>query len=191
MAGGLYSPAAGDVLTAANAIDYWSKQSVIICTSGTRPATPRSGMTIWQTDTVTFAVYGTAWCETTPYSATVATDQTTTSTSYADLATTGPAVTVTTGTKALVTLSSASYNSAIGANQFHAVAVSGATTLAAADANAIRDTAKVINYYAACARTFLVSSLTGGINVFTSKYKTSGTTAGFVSRDVTILGIPT
>lgn len=62
MPGGLYLPSAGDVLTAANAIDYWSKQAVIACTSGTRPSSPNDGMTIYETDTDRVLVYnGSTW----------------------------------------------------------------------------------------------------------------------------------
>lgn len=62
MAGGLYSPSAGDVLTAANAIDFWSKQVQIECTSGTRPGSPRETMHIRETDTgLKYAYDGSAW----------------------------------------------------------------------------------------------------------------------------------
>lgn len=119
-------------------------------------------------------------------SAAVATDQTTTSTSYTDLATAGPAVTVTTGTKALIAISAQTYCGTIGQNQFMAVAVSGATTLAAADGNAFKDTAKVANYYAAGCRVFALTGLTAGSNTFTAKYRTTGGTAGFTVRDITV-----
>ena len=63
----------------------------------------------------------------------IATGQTTTSTSYADLATVGPSATVTTGTKALVIFTSYVRNTSTGPGMSVSVAVSGATTLSAAD----------------------------------------------------------
>lgn len=53
---------AGDVLTASDVNGYLMKQAVIICTSGTRPASPHEGMLIYETDTNHFRHYnGSAW----------------------------------------------------------------------------------------------------------------------------------
>lgn len=53
--------AAGDVLTASDVNTYLMKQTVIVCTSSTRP-TPVQGMTIYETDTNWVQVYnGSAW----------------------------------------------------------------------------------------------------------------------------------
>lgn len=41
----------GDVLTAADVNNYLMKQTIITCTSGTRPSSPVEGMTIFETDT--------------------------------------------------------------------------------------------------------------------------------------------
>lgn len=55
---------AGSVLTAADVNDYLMKQTVIVCTSGTRPGSPNEGMTIFETDTDRLQVYdGSAWSE--------------------------------------------------------------------------------------------------------------------------------
>ena len=66
-------------------------------------------------------------------SAEVLTSQTTTSTSYTDLATVGPAVTVTTGTSAIVLITTQASPSVQGPNACMSCAVSGATTIAASD----------------------------------------------------------
>lgn len=51
-----------DVLTAADVNTYLMKQAVIVCTSGTRPAAPVEGMTIYETDTGCMRVHsGSAW----------------------------------------------------------------------------------------------------------------------------------
>ncbi|HEY9414316.1 MAG TPA: hypothetical protein VIQ30_06130 [Pseudonocardia sp.] len=53
---------AGDVLTAADLNNYLMNQSVIACTSGTRPSSPVEGMVIFQTDTDSFLFWtGSAW----------------------------------------------------------------------------------------------------------------------------------
>ena len=41
----------GSILTDTDLNDYLMKQSVIVCTSGTRPSSPVEGMTIYETDT--------------------------------------------------------------------------------------------------------------------------------------------
>jgi hypothetical protein len=50
------------VLSSADMNTYLMKQAVITCTSGTRPASPVQGMTVYETDTNKYATYdGTAW----------------------------------------------------------------------------------------------------------------------------------
>lgn len=54
--------AAGDVLTAADVNAYLMKQTVVVCTSATQPASPPTGMVIFETDTNKLRVYtGAAW----------------------------------------------------------------------------------------------------------------------------------
>lgn len=53
---------AGDILTAADVNTYLMNQSVIVCTSGTRPGSPVEGMVIAETDTDRVYIYsGSAW----------------------------------------------------------------------------------------------------------------------------------
>lgn len=50
------------VLTSSDVNTFLMRQSVITCTSSTRPASPNEGMTIYETDTNLFLFYtGTAW----------------------------------------------------------------------------------------------------------------------------------
>lgn len=51
---------AGAVLTASDVNTYLAKQSVIVCTSTTRPSSPPEGMTIYETDTDRLLVYTTS-----------------------------------------------------------------------------------------------------------------------------------
>ncbi|MDF5755828.1 hypothetical protein [Spongiactinospora sp. TRM90649] len=56
---------AGDVLTAADVNGYLMQQSVIVCTSGTRPGSPVTGMTILETDTGRYMLWdGSSWVPT-------------------------------------------------------------------------------------------------------------------------------
>ena len=50
----------GATLTAAEVNTYLAKQSVIVCTSTTRPSSPPEGMTIYETDTDKLLTYTTA-----------------------------------------------------------------------------------------------------------------------------------
>ena len=53
---------AAGVLTSAEVNTYLMNQSVIVCTSATRPGSPNEGMTIYETDTDYYKVYsGSAW----------------------------------------------------------------------------------------------------------------------------------
>jgi hypothetical protein len=50
------------VLTSSDMNTFLMRQAVIVCTSSTRPASPNAGMTIYETDTNSLAIYtGTAW----------------------------------------------------------------------------------------------------------------------------------
>lgn len=120
----------------------------------------------------------------------VATSQTTSSTSYVDLATAGPAVTVTTGTKALVTIMSRVTSDTAGGAAFATYAVSGATTIAAADyTRGLVFTISTANQLQRIGVSYLETGLTAGSNTFTMKYRAGGTassTAAFASRTIIV-----
>ena len=103
----------------------------------------------------------------------VTTGQATTSTTYTGL-TTAQTITMTTGTKALVLLS---YNS----NQerdiftYASVAVSGATTTAASDANSANFQQVGVGGYTGTASTAIPLTLTAGSNTFTMQFRNSST----------------
>lgn len=122
---------------------------------------------------------------------TIVTEQSTTSTSYTDLATAGPAVTVTTGTGALVLMSCRYYGFGGTNNSYISVAVSGASTLAADDSRGLRLTAigTAASGTSGYSQLFLVSGLTAGVNTFTAKYKVAASHTGYFSYR-TMLVIP-
>jgi hypothetical protein len=128
-----------------------------------------------------------ASAERVPSTAAVATNQGTTSISYTDLTTVGPSVTVTTGTMALVIVSAEMWNSTSAFAALMAFAVSGATTRAGADAEALRHQSGTASEEAAASRMTLVTGLTPGSNTFTAKYRANGGTAQFLNRAITVI----
>jgi len=122
-----------------------------------------------------------------PVQATVATSQTTVSGAYTDLATVGPAVTITTGTSALVTIGSAIQGSSSLLTCYMSWAVSGATTSAAVDARAVGIANQQLIF---ASRVFLMTGLTPGSNTFTAKYKTSGGATGtYTDRNMIVQAV--
>lgn len=126
--------------------------------------------------------------------ATVTTAQTTTSTSYTDLATAGPAVTVTVGPagKAIVFIAAACRPGNPGPASANAsFAVSGATTVAAADTSAITVGVTVGTPQIAVSPSgiFMVTGLNPGSNTFTMKYRSADAadTAEFANRSILVL----
>lgn len=118
--------------------------------------------------------------------AAVDTSQTTTSTSYTDLATAGPAVTLTTGTKAWVTLSAGIFQNSDIFESLMSFAVSGATTRAAADDDALSAIPSANGDGVQASFTMLVTGLTAGSNVFTAKYRVLGGTGTFRNRKISV-----
>lgn len=116
---------------------------------------------------------------------------TTTSTTYADLdapANVGPSVTVETGPSALVIVSGQFQNSGTGSARM-SYAVSGATTIAAADNRGVGAFGVAgLNITAGTtALHFGGLSLTPGSNTFTTKYRVSSGTGTFTSRRILVL----
>lgn len=108
------------------------------------------------------------------------------STSFVDLATVGPSVTVTTGTVALAMWTVRTENVSANTTCHAAIAISGATTSAASDSQGLI----IRNYLAATEKrqsiTHMFSGLTAGSNTFKLRYKTNAGTAAFAQRELTI-----
>ena len=169
-------------------------QSVVkpgVCTSSTRPASPFDGQVIYETDTNLVKAYnGSAWETVNPISAVdsaqVLTSQATSSTSYVDLATAGPAVTLTTGTTAIVSVGAAASPSVQGPSAAMSFAVSGATTIAASNDYAIFGGNPYVESGSMITK---LTTLTPGSNTFTAKYKATSGTATFFNRSITVWAI--
>jgi hypothetical protein len=125
-------------------------------------------------------------------SATVATDCTRTANSYAapDSGTVGPAVTVTTGTSALVFIKAGMYPDPTGSEgniPSMSFAISGASTLAADDARAITIRNSGTGTGNRFGGAFHVTGLTAGSNTFTAQYRASSGTSHFENRDIIVM----
>ena len=158
--------AAGDVLLAADLTDTFAAKAPTASPTFT-------GNVVWSGATLRAAT------------AEVATSQTTSSATYTDLATSGPAVTVTTGTKALVIIGGSVTANASGNAGAMSFAVSGATTVSASDSYSL------VNYNPntmRASRAILLTGLTAGSNTFTAKYKRWNASDGsFENRTITVI----
>lgn len=117
---------------------------------------------------------------TVPVTATVLTIESTTGTSYTDLATAGPSVTVIIGAtgKAQVGLYGAMSNA--GSNfALMSFAVSGATTIAATDTYSLQTATPSDVRHGAV---WILTGLNPGSTTFTAKYRATATTASFNGR---------
>lgn len=157
--------------------------------SGAPTTTPSAGDQFYDATNDRLYVGNSAnkWVCITPVSNGVATSQATASTSFTDLGTVGPSVTVKTGTKALVTVGCRSTNSLAGGINVMGFAVSGATTVAAADTSAYSNTG---TDQVGAAAVIPVTGLTAGDNTFTAKYRATANTATFFDRFITVVGVP-
>ncbi len=122
-------------------------------------------------------------------SSTVATSQTTTSVTYADLATVGPAVTLTTGSAVITFCNATQGNSLANVAVFTSVACSGANTQAASDAWALLSDGLAAANQISGQRVFLFSITTPGVNTFTMKYRVNSGTATIANRELTVIGL--
>jgi hypothetical protein len=119
-----------------------------------------------------------------PATAFVGNSHGTSSTSYTDLTSAGPAVTVTTGTRALILYAARMSGSASTTNCHMSVAVSGASTAAASD-----NWAMVSTGTGAFSMSYMfLATLVAGSNTITAKYKAATTgTATFSNRYISVI----
>lgn len=120
------------------------------------------------------------------------TSETTTSTTFTDLATVGPTVTLTTGTRALIVITSYLHNSTNSTTNFIGFEVSGATTIAADSTRCLF----LSNTSTGNARpelryswSYILTGLTAGSNTFTLKYRCSGGTLNAQNRILSVVNM--
>lgn len=129
-----------------------------------------------------------AIAERAPSSSTVATAQTmaVASGTYGDLATVGPAVTVTTGTRAIAIWTSQHDNSSSTGQNWTSIEVSGATSISANDSYSILSDGLAAGDDARFQKSYMFTTLNAGTNTFTLKYRTSIATATFSNRHLLV-----
>ncbi len=187
----LVKPTPGTAESVNSGTDLWANMDKIdlnlgsrVCTSSTRPASPIAGMMIFETDTLAVRVWDATfskWRLINPlYSmAEVATSETSTSLTYVDLATVGPAVTLymTAGQNALVTIKARQSIGIAGAFSAHmSYAISGTETVAASDNND-NETVTVADITAQASSIFTASGVDGN-RTFTAKHRVTGASTG-------------
>lgn len=119
----------------------------------------------------------------------IITAQTSTSTSYADLTTVGPTVTVTTGTRAIVFWQAQMQCTLANTSVRSAVAVSGASTVAAADTDDLYIDGLPASQQIRAAAFKHFTTLTGGSNTFKMMYKVGGGTGTWSDRQILVIGL--
>jgi hypothetical protein len=113
--------------------------------------------------------------------------ETTTNTSYVDLTTTGPQVTSTTGTQAIVIFSAHMWNDTAGSRSYMSFAVSGASTVSAGDAVSYAHDISSAGRIIGASRVIMQTGLTSGSNTFTAKYRVGANTGTWAQRNMIII----
>lgn len=121
---------------------------------------------------------------------TVLTNEATSSTSYTDLATVGPSVTVTTGGNAIVMVTALGGSNTTSDVVFMSYTVSGATTISASDAIGVAYSSALGNSYIQASFVAARGGLNAGSNTFTAKYRANAGTATFANRNITVFPLP-
>lgn len=118
----------------------------------------------------------------------VETSESTTSTTYTDLATTGPTVTLDTGARALIYVTGDVTNNTAGQSGRMTFEVSGASSITPNDVRALRVTIpSVTGTGNVRASVPTILAITAGSNTFTAKYRASGGTATFANRRLFVM----
>lgn len=123
-----------------------------------------------------------------PSSATVGTSESSSITSYGALATAGPTVSsLTTGVKALVIIGCGLTTDTAGTRAYMGYAVSGATTVAAADATSVGFDSSAASRLSQCSRVIMQTGLNAGSHTFTAQYRVTSTTGSWAQRNIIII----
>jgi hypothetical protein len=129
-----------------------------------------------------------AIAERVPSIATVATAQSTASTTLVNLTTVGPSLTVTTGSSAIVVLTARINVDVASIPGFMSYDISGATTLAGSDTRSLRSETNGTGEFNRSSMVTLQTGLNAGSNTFTAKYRVGGASNGeFADREIVII----
>jgi hypothetical protein len=191
----------GEVLTAGSMNTAVNQQTLLYYASFaaltaalTGATSPVAGVHAYLDDEKAMLVYnGTNWIQITPEASAIQTgSETFTGTNYTtnQPATPGPAISIRTGTTALITVGSA-FTVNAGIQGFQSVAVTGATTQAASDAYAliVGNMSTTSNFVQGYSKTLFITGLTAGLNTFTCAYRVTGGTGTIAQRYISGNGL--
>lgn len=153
---------------------------------------PIEGMVAYLQDTNTLTLYhGSAWVTISTVAAAVATAEGR-SGGYGNLTTPGPAVSIETGARALLTLSAKLQTAAAAGNfVYMAPAISGATTRAAGAPDEIFFPLPYSGSGHSVSGQIVVAGLTPGLNTFTMQYNSTSGTGTWSARVLSAVGLLT
>jgi hypothetical protein len=119
----------------------------------------------------------------------VLTNQSTASTTYADLTTAGPLVSVAHGVTAMVSIAAWMANDTSGARSLMSYRLSGSNTVAAVDdsAAAFNPQTGSASIFVCCARTWLQTGLSAGTDQFRSVYRVTAGNGSFQTRSIVVM----
>lgn len=118
----------------------------------------------------------------------VATTEGTTSTTFTDLATAGPAVTlVSAHDRALILWATGKFSNNAGSGAGCVVQISGATTLAASENNGANQATGLLGGFGHENMQFMIATINPGSNTYTLKYNASANTASFYRRRLYVI----
>ena len=119
--------------------------------------------------------------------ATINTFETSTSTTFTDLTTVGPSVTVTTGTSALVLWSANARNNTAANYTYCSVEVTGASTVTAHDDRAFGADLSAADEETQLGTQYMYTGLNPGSNTFTMRYRVQGGTGRWGRRHLIVI----
>jgi hypothetical protein len=122
-----------------------------------------------------------------PAQASVNVSESTASTTYVNLTTSGPSVTCTTGTSALIVVSAEIHNATASEAGKVGIDISGATTEAPDVNYSLRQESSGTGEFQQCSLARLHTALTPGSNTFKMMYQASGGTASFNFRNIIVI----
>ena len=132
---------------------------------------------------------GNAIAERAILSSIINTSESTTSTSYVDLASVGPQVTVTTGSKALWIASANALNGTLNSQVLASVAISGASSIASSNQRSLSCDGLAASQGIQSSFSYLESGLTPGVNTFTMEYRVDSNTGYFSNRNLIVIAL--
>lgn len=122
-----------------------------------------------------------------PSTARVNTAESTTSTTYVDLTTPGPSISVVTGTIAIVLFACEIANNTNNSLAKCSVAVSGASSVAVSDSWTLSMDGNAANNFSRAAMAHVFTGLTAGTNTFKMQYAVGSNTGTFKNREINVI----